>query len=50
LSSSESQDHVSEPLIDFPIKEKRAKSGSGEDIHLETQLRLHAIGRPNVGE
>jgi hypothetical protein len=42
------QDQVAEPLIEFSVEEKSAKTGSGEDIHLETLLRLRATGRPNV--
>ena len=44
------QDHVVEPLIDFSIHEKTAKAAGGENIHLETRLRLRATGRPNVGQ
>lgn len=42
------QDQVAEPLIEFSVEDKSAKAGSGEDIYLETQLRLRATGRPNV--
>ena len=42
------QDHVVDPLFDFIIKEKKAKTSSGEEIYIETQLRLRATGRPNV--
>jgi N-methylhydantoinase A/oxoprolinase/acetone carboxylase beta subunit len=42
--------HVAEPLIDFVVEEKRVKTGRGEEIHLETELRLRATGRPNVWE
>jgi len=42
------QDHVVEPLFDFIIEEKKAKTSSGEEIYIETQLRLRATGRPNV--
>jgi N-methylhydantoinase A/oxoprolinase/acetone carboxylase beta subunit len=42
------QSHVSEPLLDFVVEEKRAKTGHGEEIYLETELRLRAMGRPNV--
>jgi N-methylhydantoinase A/oxoprolinase/acetone carboxylase beta subunit len=44
------QDHVVEPLMDFSIHEKTAKAAGGENIHLETRLRLRATGRPNVGQ
>jgi len=40
--------HVAEPLLDFLVEEKRVKTGHGEEIHLETELRLRATGRPNV--
>lgn len=42
--------HVADPLIDFVVEEKRVKTGRGEEIHVETELRLRATGRPNVWE
>jgi hypothetical protein len=42
------QDQVAEPLIEFSIEEKSAKTGGGENIHLGTLLCLRATGRPNV--
>jgi N-methylhydantoinase A/oxoprolinase/acetone carboxylase beta subunit len=42
------QSHVNEPLLDFVAEEKRIKTGHGEEIYLETELRLRATGRPNV--
>jgi len=42
------QDQVTEPLLDLSIEEKKAKISSGEEIHIETQVRLRATGRPNV--
>jgi hypothetical protein len=42
------QDQVAEPLIEFSVEEKSAKTGGGENIHLGTLLRLRATGRPNV--
>jgi N-methylhydantoinase A/oxoprolinase/acetone carboxylase beta subunit len=44
------QDHVVKPLIDFSINEKTAKAAGGENIHIETRLRVRATGRPNVGQ
>jgi len=44
------QDHVARPLLEFTADKKKAKSGSGEEIHLETELRIRATGRPNVME
>ena len=42
------RDHVTEPVFDFSVTEKHAESAGGEEIFLETQLRLRATGRPNV--
>jgi N-methylhydantoinase A/oxoprolinase/acetone carboxylase beta subunit len=44
------KDYVSEPLLDFKIKEKTARAAGGEEIYLETKLILRATGRPNVGQ
>jgi hypothetical protein len=37
-----------EPVLDFSVTEKQARTAGGEEIYLETQLRLRATGRPNV--
>jgi hypothetical protein len=42
------RDHVMEPVLDFSVTEKQARTAGGEEIYLETQLRLRATGRPNV--
>ena len=44
------QDHVVGPLLDFSVDQRKATTKSGEDIYLETELRLRATGRPNVME
>jgi hypothetical protein len=41
-------DHVQDPILDFNATEKQARTAGGEEIYLETQLRLRATGRPNV--
>jgi N-methylhydantoinase A/oxoprolinase/acetone carboxylase beta subunit len=42
------RDHVMEPVLDFSITEKQARTAGGEEIYLETRLRLRATGRPDV--
>jgi N-methylhydantoinase A/oxoprolinase/acetone carboxylase beta subunit len=42
------RDHVTEPVLDFSVVEKQARTAGGEEIYLETQLSLRATGRPNV--
>jgi N-methylhydantoinase A/oxoprolinase/acetone carboxylase beta subunit len=42
------RDQVMEPVLNFSVTEKQAKTAGGEEIYLETQLRLRATGRPNV--
>lgn len=44
------QDNVLEPLLEFAVEEKKVKTGHGEEIHLETELRLRATGRPDVSK
>ena len=42
------RDRVTEPLLDFSVEERAVKGGHGEGIHIETELRLRATGRPGV--
>ena len=42
------RDHVIAPVFDFNVTEKQVETAGGEEIFLETQLRLRATGRPNV--
>ena len=42
------RDYVMEPVLDFSVTEKQARTAGGEEIYLDTQLRLRATGRPNV--
>ncbi len=44
------RNHVAEPMLDLVVDEKRVKTAYGDGIHLETELRLRARGRPNVWE
>lgn len=44
------RDHVVEPLLEFAVEERKAKTTQGQEIHLETELRLRATGRPNVSK
>jgi N-methylhydantoinase A/oxoprolinase/acetone carboxylase beta subunit len=42
------KNHVVDPLTRFSAEERRVKASSGEEVYLETVLRLEATGRPNV--
>lgn len=42
------QDHVSNPLFDFTVKEKKVRTGHGDEILLELELRLRTTGRPDI--
>jgi N-methylhydantoinase A/oxoprolinase/acetone carboxylase beta subunit len=42
--------HVVEPLLESEVEEKRIATGTGAEIHLETELRVRATGRPSVRE
>jgi N-methylhydantoinase A/oxoprolinase/acetone carboxylase beta subunit len=43
-----SRDHVSTPLFKFTQNEKKFKTGYGEEVFLELELRLRATGRPDI--
>ncbi len=42
------RDHVTDPVLNFGVAEKTARTPGGEEIYLETQLWVRATGRPNV--
>ena len=42
------KNHVPDPLTRFSTEERKVKTGSGQEVYLETVLFLEATGRPNV--
>ena len=43
------RNHVTAPVMDFDLEERKAKSATGQEIHFESILRVRATGRPAVG-
>ncbi|MEW6266992.1 MAG: hydantoinase/oxoprolinase family protein [Thermodesulfobacteriota bacterium] len=45
-----SRNYVDDPLITFTAEEKKARSSGGQELHLETELKVRATGRPAVDD
>jgi hypothetical protein len=42
------RDHVTNPLFNFSVKEKKVRTGHGDNVLLELELLLRATGRPDL--
>ena len=43
------KNHVNAPVMDFDLEERKAKSGTGQEIHFESILRVRATRPPGSG-